>query len=163
MLRLTPGQNADSERPWHSQFSVECLHPCPPLRAQGTLQSRNGKIIRASEDEKEIRNQCLPVTTCTYELTETIAARTGPAQIQARWIPVLTGELGMEPRFQPRSYLQVSFTCKVQVSFIQWNLTGYSKLHLRAGLMHNSRWPTKTKLNGMLELFCLIMLCLELL
>jgi hypothetical protein len=35
--------------------------------------------------------------------------------------------------------------------------------HLRVGPMRSSRWPRQNELNGILEIFCLIMLCLGLL
>jgi hypothetical protein len=54
---------------------------------------------------------------CIYELIEITAAYTRPEHIQARGVPILSGEVDMSSHPQPRSYLQLTSTHSGKISF----------------------------------------------
>lgn len=68
-----------------------CLHQTPPLSGGG----REIAGARGLDGTKEARPSKHSMTDAD-ELTETVAARTGPAQVQARW--GLSTERGMWTR-----------------------------------------------------------------
>lgn len=87
--------------------------------------------------------------THTHEHTETAAARTGPAQDQARWGPRAERRGRRKPHPRSRSDCQLITAHRGRIRFPQWNPIEYTvyKLHLMANPMP-SRWPTQNKLGG---------------
>lgn len=78
---------------------------------------------RRQKDPNSQRRQCLLDTTglMQYELTETSAAYTGPAHVQASRIPHMEEKNGLNSSPIPRTFFKLIPTGRGKISFLQWN------------------------------------------
>ena len=144
-IKMRPMGRHYNWRHWNTHPYVECLHQLPPLMPQETLQKR-WKDCKSQKEWKtpmrqDPRNQ----------------------QDQCMWTQRLRQRAQGEPRWGPRSYLQL-ITIWMWVSrSLQRSVTGDTNNSiLKARLCSHSRWLTQNKFTlcaAFLEDFCLMMLC----
>lgn len=105
------------------------------------------KDLKAIGDGGHQRNRTFSIQQdwCKYELSETVEANVGLAQLCASWGPG-TERSGYKPHPCPKSHLQLVSTCKGLV-FSSGILTGCTKQTQKTGPVPIRRWPTQNKLN----------------
>jgi hypothetical protein len=116
-----------------------CLHQIPPIRVQENLQKGRWKDHKSQRGWRT--NPSKSTEPSSYELTETVAACTGPAWVCTRW----------DPKAERSEHMSQSLTQKLSQAD---NHLG-NNLFLRRGCMSSRKWST----SGCLVDFYLIMSC----
>lgn len=121
------------------------------------------KSVRTSENVKQTNKETTPSETqdwCSCELSETVAACTGPAQVQVRWGPGT--EMGKWtwspiPTWDAISSWQL---LTEENPFSSMESHRMYKSHSRVGPMLCNRWLTQSEPNSIWERFLFHRLCL---
>lgn len=95
LQRPTTGQWAERETLEHSALNEASSPNSSPPGSGSHAEEAEGLQEPEGTDDRELL--CRHSRTDTHDLTEPVAARTGPVQIQARWGPSDEGEVGLLP------------------------------------------------------------------
>lgn len=82
-----PRPYAENEKLWITQSKMECLFQILLLRAQSVPKKGRKEKCRSQRDWRTPRPSKIQQDQHINELTESVAACSGPAQIYTRWSP----------------------------------------------------------------------------
>ena len=119
-----------SSRPaWSEQPKLhrETLPPKPPKPKPNNNNKECVNSVRARVSGWHQGNSAFQTqqNRHTYELTETVAVRTGPARVQARWVPSAGEGNWVCFHSSTQSYFQLITASEEKIRFLQWSLSGH--------------------------------------